>query len=138
MSLTKYPPNIINIHGELDHIENSQVASTTIVPGMIVETSAVSGVPKWRPHSDPTRQITAAVALSQVMENKGVDFPYSTGDLVQVWYLEPGDIFWASVPSGQTVTAGDFLQSNGDGWLKAATAVTATSNLARFKSMETL
>jgi hypothetical protein len=59
------------------------------------------------------------VALDRIELNKGVDDAYAIGDLVKAGYFWPGDRFWGLIPSGQNITQGAKLQSNGDGKLKA-------------------
>jgi len=138
MAMTTYKPNKIRLHGETDHVENAYVAGVAITPGMLVEMYNVGGSNRWRPCSSATNVITLAVALNQLFENKTVDDPYAVGDLVAAWFLEPGCEFWGILPSGQNIANGDYLQSNGDGKLKAATSSAASAGVARLQSLEAI
>lgn len=136
MTITRYAPNTIMLHSVLDApvIENDKIASVAITPGMLVELVADGTESKVRPNASATEIPEMAVALNQSMLNRGVDDAYPVGDLVEVWKLQVGDVFWGIVPSGQDIAINDLLQSNGDGKLKEATASTADANLGRFRA----
>jgi hypothetical protein len=87
---------------------------------MLVEYHNDSGVLKWGVHDSADEPVHRAVALEQIEFNKGVDDTYAAGDLVKVGVLVPGSQFWGLIPSGQNITQGARLQSNGNGMLKAA------------------
>lgn len=136
MTITRYDPDTIMLHSVLDNpvIENDKIASEAITPGMLVELVADGTESKVRKNASATNQVEMAVALNQSMLNRGVDDAYPAGDLVEVWKLQVGDMFWGIVPSGQDIAINDLLQSNGDGKLKEATSAAAGDNVARFKA----
>lgn len=136
MSITALAPNTIHLHGETDHVENRYTAGVAITPGMLIELYNVSGSNKWRPQTAAAGISPRVVALNQVMENKGIDDVYAIGDLVQAWFMEPGDEFYGILLSGATAANGDYVQSDGTGKLKAATATTATANVAVYQSLD--
>lgn len=144
MAITRRPPNTIILSGGGPGAEqgiryvNDYVAGATIRPGMLIEKYNDAGVTKWRPHSATADMRTVAVAVEQLMLNKGVDDDYAAGDLVQAAYLGSGCIFWGIGLSGQTIGNQTALQSDGTGKLKAATATTAAANVAWFKSNDAL
>jgi hypothetical protein len=119
MSITKRAPNTIHLGGPITYV-NDLAAIETITPGMLVEYHNDSGVLKWGVHDSADEPVHRAVALEQIEFNKGVDDTYAAGDLVKVGVLVPGSQFWGLIPSGQNITQGARLQSNGNGMLKAA------------------
>lgn len=141
MALTKRPPNTI-ILGPMDDpgtVVNEFSAGVAITPGMIVEFYDVgSGKMKLRPKSSATTSGAPMVAVEKLIHNKTVNDVYAVNDLVNVVHLEKGSTFWPCVPSGETITAGDFGQDNGDGWLKEATSTAASGGVARYQFLETL
>lgn len=149
-----YPPNTIRLAGQMDLpsatlLDQYAALPATIKPGFLVELVNDSGTPKWQPHSSATSQCPMFVALedsifggdqlaASAATNRGsVDYLYAAGEIVPVWALRTGFKFWGLIPSGQNVTVGDALQSNGDGKLKAATASTAAAGVYRFQAIET-
>jgi hypothetical protein len=123
MAITRFPPNTIWLGGEVTQI-NDVAASAAITPGNLVERHVSTG-PKWRKHATAAADTPRAVALDQNMLNKGVDDAYATGDLVEVAICQPGALLWMLIASGQTITAGQRLESAGDGTLRALAAGTA-------------
>lgn len=143
MAITKINPRTIHLGGPLTVVAGddsdglgTHVASAAITPGMLVEQHADSGDLKWRPHGTDSEQVTLAVALNEPHLNHGIDTAYAIGDLVSVGFLGPGSVFYGIIPSGQDISVGEFLQSNGDGKLKTASATTATANVAKFQSLD--
>lgn len=117
---------------------NNIPAGAIIRPGMLIETYNDTLATKWRPHSSATGIPGSAIALEQFFMGKGVDDDYNPMDLVQAGVLRKGSMWWALIPSGQTIANQDFLQSNGDGYLKKATASTADAGVGQFKSHDNL
>ena len=56
------------------------------------------------------------------MMNLGVDDDYAADDLAEVSILQPGATAWMLIASGQNITAGQKLESAGDGTLRAHAA----------------
>jgi hypothetical protein len=135
MALTRKNPRTVHLGGPMV-LSNEHVASAAITPGYLVELHSDSGTLKARANASATNQPTLAVALNQPEQNEGIDDAYAAGDLVKMGFLAPGSVFYGVIPSGQDIAVGDYLQSNGDGKLKEATAVTATANVARFQSLD--
>lgn len=129
MSVTVKSPNTIYLGGgegpggEAGYTrENTLVAGVAITPGMMLEPYDDSGTPKLRPHASAAGTFAGAIfAEEQILLNQGVDDAYAVGDLVSALYLHKGSKVWALVPSGQNITFGDKLESNGDGYLKEGT-----------------
>lgn len=123
MAVTRRNPNTIHLGGPVTYVADIP-AIESITPGMLVEYHNDSGTLKWGVHDTADDPVHRAVALDNPMLNKGVDDAYAAGDLVLVGVLPPGSQFWGIIPSGQNITQGDRLQSNGDGKLKAAASGT--------------
>lgn len=135
MSITKLNPRTIHLAGPkvvVDHL----TAGGAITPGMLVEIYGDSGVLKWRAHASATEQVSAAVALEESELNLGITNAYASGERVKAAYLAPGSVFYGIIPSGQNISKGALLQSNGDGKLKAASATTAAANVAKFQALD--
>lgn len=145
MSIPKNPPNTIYLGGGLPGGEggatvvNEYSAGAAITPGMLIELYRNgSGKMQLRPHASATAVVAPWVATEQIQWNKTVDDAYAINDLVNSVHLRKGSTFWGLVPSGQDISNGEFLQSNGDGKLKSASATTADANVAQFQSLDNL
>ncbi len=140
MSITKLNPHKVLLAADEDiRVIGDYSASATITPGMLVELYNNSGTLQWRAHSSATRIVSLFVAINQPFLNKTIDDTYASGDQMLVAPLEAGDVIYGLVPSGQNITQGDLLQSNGDGKFKAdATSGAASSGQARFQALETI
>jgi hypothetical protein len=117
---------------------NDIPAGVEIIPGMLIETYKDGDAVKWRPCSSATNVLTPAIAVENLMMNKGVDDPYAIQDLVLAGILRHGSMWWGLLPSGQDIANQDLLQSNGDGRLKEATSAAAGDGVARFKSHDNI
>jgi len=141
LALTATSPNKIMIAGDPTTVIRHHPAGVgTIVPGMLIEGFNNGGVYSWRPHSAAAGIAPAFIAIDEPILNQTLSTTgpaYGAGALIPVWPARLGDVAWMLIPSGQNVTVGDALQSNGDGKLKAATATTATGNVAHFRALET-
>jgi hypothetical protein len=135
MAITKKEPNTVHLAGPKVLI-NDLAAGGAITPGFLVEMYDDSGVNKWQANSGADEIVPLAVALEQDEMNKTIDDDYAAGDLCKVAFLGPGSVFYGLIASGQDIANGDLLQSNGDGYLKAATATTATAALGKFQSLD--
>lgn len=143
--IEKRPPNTIYLggggpggEGGATFVNDIVAGVAGIIPGMLIETFNEGGATKWRPHSSATIVGSVAVALEDLMMGKGVDDAYGDGDLIPAAILRHGSTFWGLLPSGQDIDNQDYLQSNGDGYLKEATANTADAGVARFKAHDQL
>lgn len=118
LSSWKYPPNTVHLAGPVVEV-NDLAAGVAITPGMLIDVYAPSaGVVKVRPHATAAGFCQKRVALNLSMLNKGVDDAYAIGDLVELGIGTNGSTFWMLIPSGQNISAGNFLESNGDGKLR--------------------
>lgn len=129
MTITRFPPNTIHLGGEKTEV-GDVAAGEAITPGMLVEQYNDAGTMKYRKHSTAAG-VSHAFALNASMLNKGVDDAYAIGDLMEVGVGHIGSTWWAIIPSGQTIVAGDKLESAGTGKLRAW-----TNSPAPFKALE--
>lgn len=122
MALSRRVPNTIAVMPSQmppDRIIDDLVAIEAITPGMLVELHNDSGALKWGVHDSANEPAGGLVALDEIALNHGIDTAYSAGDRVKVGCFYPGDMFYGLIPSGQNITQGALLQSNGNGTLKA-------------------
>lgn len=99
-----------------DVIEEA-VAYAAITPGMLVEFRTDG---KVQAHAGAQENAIPMFALEDELFGKTITDTYAADAPVQVWIAGRGDIAYAILVSGQNVTAGTWLVSNGDGKLKAA------------------
>lgn len=134
MSITPLQPNTIYLGGPHTQV-NDLAAGVAICPGMLVERYVPSGTQvRLRPHATASVSTGRFVATEAAMLNKNVNDGYAVGDLVEVSELSGGSAAWMLIASGQSITAGQKLESAGDGTLKAY----ATLGAAIFSALETV
>lgn len=137
MALESLNPRRVHLGGPITVLDDFQYeASATVTPGMLVELHDSSGETKVRPHDTSTEVVTLAVALDRPENNKEITDNYASGDAVKVGFMAPGTIFYGIIPSGQNISNGEFLQSNGDGKLITASATTQDAALGKFQSLD--
>jgi len=108
--------NTIKVKKYNDVIEEF-VAAGTITPGMLVEPTP--GAATIRAHDTAGANQMAMFALEDELQGGLISDDYSALDQVQVWVAGRGDMVYGILVTGQNVTAGAYLVSNGDGKLKA-------------------
>ena len=121
MTITRYDPATIFLGG--DHTQIGDLAaSEAITPGMLVERVTTGNVVRWRKHATAAVATARLVALNHSMVNKGVDDDYAINDLMEVSAGHGGTTYWMLIASGQTIVAGDKLESAGNGTLRKLAA----------------
>lgn len=134
MSITPLQPNTIHLGGQAIEV-NDMAAGVAICPGMLVERYNPSGTQvRVRPHATASVANGRFVATEQSDVNKNVNDGYAINDLVHIKELMGGSSAWMLIASGQNITAGQKLESNGDGMLKAY----ATLGAALFSALESV
>jgi hypothetical protein len=91
------------------------VANAAITPGMLVEVMTTG---KVRAHADQNGNAVPLFAMEDELQGKDITDAYAAGDRVQCWRPLPGDEVNALLVDGASVHIGDFLVSNGDGYLR--------------------
>jgi|SRR6056297_501741 len=112
--------NTIKLKKYSDVIEEL-VAASAITPGMLVEEDSNG---KVQAHQNSGQNILQMFALEDELQGNGIDDDYSADDPVQVWIPYRGDQVYTILADGENVSIGDFLESNGDGYLKKHVADT--------------
>lgn len=118
MAVTQIQPNTIWLGGPRTEI-GDLACSEALCPGHLLERFNNSGVIRWRKHASAAGAGPRAFATEQSMLNKGVNDGYAANDLVEVSEGSGGSTFWALIASGQNITAGQKLESAGNGTLRA-------------------
>jgi len=108
------PANTVKIKKYSDVVEE-HVANAAITPGMLIELMSTSRV---RVHSTADGDAVAMFALENELEGEGITDAYAALDRVQCWIPGRGDQVYALLANGENAAVGDFLTSNGDGYLK--------------------
>jgi hypothetical protein len=98
------------------HIREEFTASNAILPGMLVELNGTAGYIKK--HSGAGKTVLPMFAIEDALQGKAIDETYATGDKVQVWIPTRGDIVYALLADEEKVVIGDFVESNGAGYLR--------------------
>lgn len=137
MPYDKLPPNTILLHdrAKATLIDNIPLADNGALPGHFVEKFVNSGVVSWRRVSSATNIPSKHILLEDDLNNLNID---TTPLNAYVACLAIGMTVYALVPSGADITNADYLQQNGDGRLKEATAITAAANVAHYRALETI
>lgn len=106
--------NTIKLKKYSDVIEEL-VAAGTITPGMLLELTSAG---KVQAHQNSGQNMLQMFALEDELQGNGIDDDYSSDDPVQVWIPYRGDQVYAILADDENVSTGDYLESNGDGYLK--------------------
>lgn len=118
--------NTIKLKKYLDII-NERVAAATIIPGMLIELIAAGTV---QAHSTAEGNAFPEFALEDEMQGRDIDDNYAADDPVQCWSCQAGEEVYAILADGYTVVVGDWLASNGDGFLRLHVAETESWNVS--------
>lgn len=110
--------NTIKIKKYVDIIEEYP-ADAAIFPGSLIEVNETSEV---KVHATAGGNVLPMFALEDELQGKGIDDAYVAGDRVQCWIPNRGEVVLAILADGQSVEEGDFLESNGAGYLRAHVA----------------
>lgn len=106
--------NTIKIKKYLDIIEEYP-ASEAIYPGSLIEITGDLAVKK---HATGGGNVLAMFALEDELQGRGIDTPYASGEKVQCWIPNRGEVVLGILADGEDVDEGDFLESNGAGYLR--------------------
>lgn len=112
--------NYLNIFEEYE-------ANAALSPGMLVE---VMSTGKLRKHATEGGNAVPIFALEDKLQGKGITNAYVAGDKVQCWIPQTGDQVYAQVEDEQNIAIGDFLESNGAGYLQKVVNVEISSQAA--------
>lgn len=108
----------LSINGR--YLEGIAATGSAIIPGQLLRRTTVVGEVNTHATADgPAQQL---IAIENQLEGKSIDDPYAEGDTVYIRLCLPGDRFLGRLNTGQSVTAGKYLTSAGNGNLKAVPA----------------
>ncbi len=111
--------NAIRLKNYLNIEEWYEADEAGIRPGMLLEYSDDGEVKK---HGTANNDVIPMLALTDRLQGKGINEAYANGSPVQCWIPQPGDQAYMILADGQDISVGAYLQSNGDGTLKAVTS----------------
>ncbi len=139
MPITVNAPRTVVLTGRqtMDVISGRPIIAVGAKPGMHVELFNNSGVLSWRLHSSATA-MTPPYILIEPIDNKTFEEAYTSGSEALVGVLRNGQEYYPIVPSGESITMGDYLRSNGAGLVVEAADADATDNVAKIQALETI
>ena len=117
--------NTIKIKKYSDIIEEYKSTAVEITPGMFLELASATTV---QAHSGAGGNILQMVALEDELQGKDIEDNYAVSTRVQCWIPGRGDIVYALLKDGETIVAGDFVESAGDGYVQKHSADSAGSD----------
>ena len=97
-------------------------ADAAILPGSLVQLNSDGEAGEVKVHATAGGNVFPMFALEDELQGNGLDDAYAAGDKVQVWVPQRGEVVLAILADGNSVEPGDFLESNGAGYLQAHTA----------------
>jgi len=103
--------NYLNIFEEYE-------ANAALSPGMLVELMSTG---KIRKHATESGNAVPMFAIENRLEGKSITDAYAAADRVTVIIPQRGDEIYAQIEDEQTIAIGDFLESNGLGYLQKHT-----------------
>jgi hypothetical protein len=106
--------NTIKIKKFLDIVEEYEAAAA-ITPGMLLELTSAG---KVQAHSGAGQNALPMFALENELEGEGIGDAYAADDKVQTWIPVRGEMVYAILADGNNVSIGDYLESNGAGYLQ--------------------
>ena len=114
--------NIVLLKGRPIHKEG--IASEAITPGDLLEFVPSGGdAGELRKHANAAQNASPMFAREEEYVGGGLTDAYADGDKVAYYVCRPGDEVNARLASGQNVAKGAFLESAGNGQLRAHSAV---------------
>lgn len=111
----------IKLKSYLD-IQKEAVAASAITPGMLVELDSDG---KFKAHDSAGQNVLTIVAIENALEGETIDDAYEADDIVRGWFPQRGEEALLMVKDGENVTAGDFLESDGNGYVQVHSADSA-------------
>jgi len=111
--------NTIKLKKYSDVIEE-YTAGGTILPGMLLLYSANDTVIAH--NDDAPVNCVPMFALEDALQGNDIDDTYASGDPVQCWIAGRGDEVYAILEDGAHIEIGEYLESNGAGYLQKYTS----------------
>ena len=111
-------PKRIHLKGSGRH-EEGVASVASIKPGHLI---ALDSANQLVPHPTAAGYAEKAFAIEDALQGKTIDDSYARLDVVSYVIAQPGDVIYAWLSNGETITVGEYLESNGNGELQAASA----------------
>jgi len=114
-------------------VDEQLTASAVFTPGDLIEVDTG----QWRRHANAGLNASPIFALERDELGEGIGLgtasavDYAASDRVKAGFFAPGMRVNAFIPSGQNVSIGDYLESAGDGTLRALVTDAATDDTQR-------
>lgn len=96
-------------------IEEITATAVAIKPGYLLELASATTV---QAHSTAGGNVLPMFAIEDAQQGRSIATDYAASTKIQCWIPRRGDIVYAYLADGENVSAGDFLESAGDGTLK--------------------
>ena len=108
--------NYLNVFEELVS------TAVAVIPGMLLELESTG---KVQAHSTAGGNVLPMFAKEDAMQGKAITDAYVASDRVQVWIAQRGDQAYAILADDNSIAIGDYLESNGAGFLQKHSADSA-------------
>ena len=120
-------PNTVKLKNFSDVNEEYTATAAALIPGMLLELDSAG---KVKAHATAGGNVLPMFAFEDELQGKGIDDAYAVSDKIQVWIPGRGDQVYAILADDNSVAIGDFLESNGAGFLqKHAADVSDAANV---------
>ena len=96
-------------------IEEYTATAVAIKPGYLLEMASATTV---QAHSGAAGNVLPMFAIEDQFQGNGIGTDYAASAKIQCWMPRRGDQVYAYLADGQSVSAGDFLESDGNGALQ--------------------
>ena len=95
--------------------EEYTATAVAVIPGTLVELDTAG---KVKAHATAGGNVLPMFAFEDELQGKGIDDTYLASDKVQVWIPTRGCQVLAILADDEDVSIGDFLESDGSGYLQ--------------------
>jgi len=112
-------------------IRDEAVCSADVYPGMLLEWDA-SNPGQVKPHATSGGNAIAMFAIENELYGKNKSTVYSSGERVAFVICRTGDIVLCRIANGQNIVVGNWLESNGDGYMKKSSAYDSSVALEQY------
>jgi hypothetical protein len=108
-------PNITILRGDYI-VRREDISNEAITPGHLLSFNANDKIQK---HASSGGNAIPMFAIESDYLGNDTTTAHTSGDKIPYAVCPAGTVVWAHLASGQTVARGEYLESNGDGQLKA-------------------
>lgn len=87
-------------------------AAATVTPGDLLMLTSAGKVQR---HNAAGQNVLPRFAVEDELQGKGIDDNYASGNQVNTWIPQRGDVVNVTLEDGETVVIGDYAESAGNG-----------------------